>query len=82
MTQYIEQLPIIPFSNKNEIHVKISLKVKGLLSLKNDLIPTKSSHERSVIERQIGATDREIDKLVYQLYDLTEDEIKIIEESV
>lgn len=27
---------------------------------------------------QIAATDKEIDELVYQLYDLTEDEIKVM----
>ena len=29
---------------------------------------------------QIAATDREINALVYKLYDLTEEEIKIVEE--
>jgi hypothetical protein len=32
-----------------------------------------------VLSRQIETTDRQIDRLVYQLYDLTEDEIKIAE---
>lgn len=32
-------------------------------------------------ERQREATDREIDALVYDLYGLTADEIKIVEES-
>ena len=30
---------------------------------------------------QIDATDKEIDKMVYELYGLSEDEIKIVEES-
>ena len=30
-------------------------------------------------QRQIEATDRQIDALVYELYGLTEEEIKIIE---
>ena len=30
---------------------------------------------------QIDATDKQIDKLVYDLYGLTEEEIKIVEES-
>ena len=34
-----------------------------------------------VLARQIGATDREIDRLVYELYELTEDEIRIVEET-
>jgi hypothetical protein len=32
-----------------------------------------------VIQRQIDATDREIDRLVYELYVLTKDEIAIVE---
>jgi hypothetical protein len=32
-----------------------------------------------VISRQIEATDREIDRLVYELYGLSEEEIKIVE---
>ena len=32
-----------------------------------------------MIQRQIDATDRQIDTLVYQLYGLTDDEIKIVE---
>jgi len=31
------------------------------------------------LETQIAATDRQIDRLVYQLYDLTEAEIAIVE---
>lgn len=37
----------------------------------------KMSSERTAIERQIQATDNQIDQLVYQLYGLTEEEIKI-----
>jgi hypothetical protein len=32
-----------------------------------------------MIQRLIEATDRPIDKLVYHLYDLTEEEIQIVE---
>jgi len=34
------------------------------------------------LQSQINQTDREIDQLVYELYGLTEEEIKIVEESV
>jgi len=30
---------------------------------------------------RIDVTDRQIDRLVYELYDLTDDEIKIVEEA-
>jgi hypothetical protein len=32
-----------------------------------------------LIQRQIDATDRAIDQLVYELYELSEEEIKIVE---
>jgi hypothetical protein len=32
-----------------------------------------------VIEHQITATDRQIDRLVYELYGLTDEEIAIVE---
>lgn len=32
-----------------------------------------------MLQRQIEATDKQIDKLAYELYGLTEEEIKIVE---
>ncbi|MBX2977314.1 MAG: N-6 DNA methylase [Ignavibacteriaceae bacterium] len=37
--------------------------------------------EKQTLQRQIEATDKQIDKLVYELYGLTEEEIRIVEES-
>ncbi|MDD5143651.1 hypothetical protein [Methanoregula sp.] len=36
-------------------------------------------HEKTLLQRQIEATDAAIDKLVYKLYGLTDEEIKIVE---
>jgi len=43
-----------------------------------------NEHKEKILElqSQINQTGREIDQLVYQLYGLTEEEIKIVEESV
>jgi hypothetical protein len=38
-----------------------------------------SSAHRKPYQRQIEATDEEIDALVYELYDLTQGEIAIVE---
>ena len=35
--------------------------------------------QKEMIQRQIAATDKEIDRLVYDLYGLTPDEIAIVE---
>jgi hypothetical protein len=36
---------------------------------------------REQIQREVDATDRQIDRLVYRLYGLTDDEIRIVEEA-
>jgi len=42
---------------------------------------TKLEHEKTLLFRQIEATDAAIDKLVYELYGLTEDDIRVVEEA-
>jgi hypothetical protein len=37
--------------------------------------------EKTALERQIAAADNQIDRLVYDLYGLTEEEIKLVEAS-
>lgn len=41
----------------------------------------QSAAHKPIIQRQIDATDAEIDRLVYVLYNLSEEEIRIIESS-
>ena len=40
----------------------------------------KTPVDKTGIQREIDATDRRIDRLVYELYGLTDDEIRIVEE--
>jgi hypothetical protein len=81
---YIEQLPIRPidFSDAKDKarHDKMVSLVQRMLNLHKRLQTVKTDHERNVLERQIAATDNEIDALVYELYGLTKDEINIVEE--
>ena len=49
-----------------------------MLSLHKQLATAKTGHDKAAIQRQIDATDRQIDRLVY---DLSEDEIKIVEDA-
>jgi hypothetical protein len=46
--------------------------------LHKDLPKAHAAPDKTAIERQIAATDRQIDALVYELYGLTEDEITVI----
>ncbi len=50
-----------------------------MLALHKSLASAQSPHEKERLEKQIASTDGAIDKLVYELYGLNEEEIKIIE---
>ena len=52
-----------------------------MLDLHKQLSAAKMSHDKTAIQRQIDATDRRIDRLVYDLYNLTDEEIHIVEEA-
>jgi type I restriction-modification system DNA methylase subunit len=81
--RFIRSLPIRttdPKSTKeNAIHADMVRLVKELTSLKKRLTESKTPHERTQLERQSDAADREIDRLVYELYGLSPDEISIVE---
>jgi hypothetical protein len=44
-----------------------------------NLPKAKTPHELESLQRQIAATDSQIDRLVYELYGLAEDQIRIVE---
>jgi type I restriction-modification system DNA methylase subunit/predicted type IV restriction endonuclease len=81
--QYFGELPIrnINFDDHEDkaVHDKIVSLVEQMLDLHKQLPDVKTSHEQTLIQRQIDATDWQIDKLVYELYGLTEEEIAIVE---
>ena len=54
--------------------------VESMLDLHKQLPKAKTPHEQESIQRQIAATDRVIDAMVYELYGLTEEKIRIVEE--
>jgi hypothetical protein len=49
------------------------------LKLNKDLPKAKTPHEQESLQRSIAATDNQIDALAYELYGLTEEEIRIAE---
>jgi hypothetical protein len=80
-TAYLEPFPIrtIDFTNPTDqaYHDQMVALVERMLALQRQLAAVKTGHDQTAIQRQIAATGRQIDRLVYQLYDLTEAEIKI-----
>jgi hypothetical protein len=69
-TQFVELIPI-PLFDYSEIQKNITLNVEQILIQKKQ----NPASDTTTIEKQI-------DQLVYNLYELTDDEIKIVEESV
>jgi hypothetical protein len=69
---------IVPQATGDKIQQMVCL-VDALLSFNQHLALAKSAAQKEVVRRQIGATDAEIDRLVYDLYELTPDEIAMVE---
>jgi hypothetical protein len=55
--------------------------VEHMLELHRKLAAASIPADKTLLQRQIEATDRQIDALVYELYGLTEEEIRIVEEA-
>ena len=64
-----EQKPIIELVNK-------------MLDLNVQLQNVKTPKQKGLLEKQIKVTDKKINQLIYKLYDLTEEEIEIVESSL
>ena len=79
----VAKLPIhtIDFSNSKDKsrHDKLVDLVERMLALQEQIAEARISQEKTIIQRQIEATDRQIDQLVYELYGLTEEEVGIVE---
>lgn len=80
---FLKQLPIrrIEFSVNADrgCHDRMVALVESMLSLHKQLASANTGHEKTALQRQIDATDRQIDQLVYELYGLTDEEIRIVE---
>ncbi len=85
-TKYLEPYPIRVINSEVSQDRKYRDRVENLVGTMLDLnkrMPNANTpNEKNQLQRQIDATDAEIDRLVYELYGLTDDEIRIVEESV
>ncbi|MFH1050726.1 MAG: TaqI-like C-terminal specificity domain-containing protein [bacterium] len=77
--QQLKELPIIREYSNNQYDKMVSLVDRMLDLNKKVRAESISTQEKKVLEKQIEITDSEIDKLVYELYGLTEEEIRIVE---
>jgi type I restriction-modification system DNA methylase subunit len=79
----IERLPIHPinFSDSADTakHDEMVSLVERMLDLHKRLAAAKNPNDKTRLQSQIDGTDREIDHLIYDLYGLSEEEIRIVE---
>ncbi len=79
---YLSRIPIpaINFSDPTDKarHDKMVTLVERMLALHKSLSAAKNPSEQDRLKREVESTDGEIDGLVYELYGLTEEEIRIV----
>ena len=72
---------VINFDDPADVkrHDRMVALVQRMLDLHKQLAAALLPQEKDLLDRQIAATDAQIDRLVYDLYDLTEEEIRLVE---
>ncbi len=80
---YVGKLPIRAIDatsvTDQSAHTQMITLVTQMLDLNQKLSTARDPQTHTLLQRQIEATDRQIDQLVYQLYDLTVQEIELVE---
>ena len=79
--QYIQDLPIIIPSDKQKeaIASQISIMVDKITAIYKE-IESSASTDKELLDREAKVYEEKTDKLVYDLYEITEEEKEIIEE--
>jgi hypothetical protein len=82
-TRVLERLPMrrIDLGNPPDqaAHDRIVVLVERILALNRQRDVSRTPQEQTALDRQIAATDTQIDREVYALYGLTSEEIKVVE---
>jgi hypothetical protein len=60
-------------------HEKLVMLVEKMLELQKKYHETRMERNKELYERQIRIVDKQIDRLVYDLYGVTEEEVKVVE---
>jgi len=80
---FVSQIPIRPINFADPAdkarHDRMVTLVTQMLDLNKKMQDARLEQDKTLLSRQIEATDAAIDKLVYELYGLTPEEIAIVE---
>ena len=74
-------MPVIDLSNSShkEVHDKIVVLVDNIIELNKKVNTEKNPNSLNMINRQISACEKQLDNLIFSIYNLNDEEKKIIE---
>jgi type I restriction-modification system DNA methylase subunit/predicted type IV restriction endonuclease len=85
-TNQLKRLPVpttpLHHPKASSLENKLIAAVKRMMDIREKDQYHKTVHEKTVARRRIAAMDKQMDRLVYELYGLTEDEIRIVEQDM
>ena len=75
-------MPVIDLSNSShkEVHDKIVVLVDNIIELNKKVNTEKNPNSLNMINRQISAYEKQLDNLIFSIYNLNDDEKRIINE--
>ncbi len=81
----VEQLPLPPLklsrAGDKARHDEMVAKVEAMMEAKKQLAQAQSDKDKTYYQNKCASLDRQIDTIVYDLYGLIEDEIKLVEDA-
>lgn len=74
-------MPVVDLSNSShkEVHDKIVVLVDNIIELNKKVNTEKNPNSLNMINRQISACEKQLDNLIFSIYNLNDDEKRIIE---
>jgi hypothetical protein len=75
----LQTLPFPDVESSHPVIIELHRCRTAMLSLNKEIRGTRNPNDKTRLQRDVEATDRQIDQLGYELYGLTEEEIKIVE---
>jgi len=79
--QYLEGFPVKLNEAPQKDRIRLGVLADQLETLGRDYCAAKTEHLKTVITRQITAIEEQVNRLVYRLYELSDDQIRMIEQA-
>jgi hypothetical protein len=75
----LQSIPFPAWEVDNPVWNEIGRLGRQMMKLNEQLATVRTGYERTALQRQIASTDRQIELLVQDLYELTQDEAAVVQ---